>query len=219
MQLTRIVPLVSGLVAALATPALAQADAASSLRADNGHLAFAALGHTLTLPLPSWVPEDAVGTLEETSSVRLTDLGGQLHLELYPRGEGEAFWSVHYGVHLVSRDNPMLAQFRSTIIDIYASTCRPDSVALFQLEPDNGDQLPPLGIVCGAYLDLPGYAGKGEVMIASFAKTEAGMAMAYQEWRSDAFDATDSTSWPIPAELIEGRFEQFKTGLTLQRAD
>lgn len=207
--------------ALLAMPVAAQQANAVPLEADSEQLVLSALNQNLALPLPDW------GELEGTAPENLLDLvsvyfredEGQARLEIYPRGEGEALWSRLYGARIFDQPGLALANLRSVIVDVYARACQPETVALFQFEPDDGDNIPPLGFVCGAYQDLPGYAGQGEVMIMGFYKSAEGVAMVYQEWRGDAFDPTDSSTWPVSAEQIEARVSQFKDQAALAPVD
>lgn len=207
--------------AMLALPALAQQTPAMPLTAEAEHLVLEALDQQLALPLPDWAELDGAASTEmlDLLSVYFREDDGEARLEIYPRGEGEALWSRLYGARIFDQPGLTLANLRSVIIDVYARACRPESVALFQLEPDDGDNIPPLGFVCGAYHDLPGYAGQGEVMIMGFYKSAAGVAMVYQEWRGAAFDPEDSGTWPVTAEQIERRVAQFKAQAALTPVD
>lgn len=209
------------LASALAMPAAAQQAAAVPLEANSEHFVFSALSQTLALPLPDW--SELAGAepdmLLDRVSVSVRQDDNLARVEIFPRGEGEAIWSRLYGARVFSQADMTLASLRSAIIDVYARTCRADTIALFQLEPDEGDNIPPLGFVCGSYLDLPGYSGQGEVMIVGFYKSERGVATVYQEWRGNAFDATDSSTWPVSVDEIELRVGQFKSQTTLLAVD
>jgi len=187
----------------------------------NGMLVLETLGQKLTLPPPDWAAEAAsIEELAELVSTRFLEESGQAHLEIYRRGEGEAFWTTLYGARVSNQASMSLGDFRSVVINVYARACDPETVALFQLEPDDGDRLPPLGYVCGAYLDgFTDFAGQGEVMVMGFYKSEAGLGMVYQEWRGEAFDASNPASWPVPAEVVEGRMAQLASEVTLTLAD
>lgn len=206
--------------ALLAMPAAAQ-QVAAPLVIDGEQLVLSALGQDLVLPLPKWgelddaAPQDLLGLV----SVYFREEAGQARLEIYPRGESEALWTRLYGARLFDQPGLALANLRSVIVDVYARACRADSVALFQLEADNGDAIPPLGFVCGAYRDLPGYAGQGEVMVMGFSKSDKGVAMVYEEWRGKAFDPADSATWPVSTEQIEARIAQFKAEASLTPVD
>lgn len=211
---------IAALAAGLALSSVALAQDVP-LRVEEGALVVDLLGHRLDLPLPPWLADaSAPDTFAERVSTRFTDDGSQGRVEIYPRGEGEAFWTRLYGIRITRQALPALADFRSAVVGVYARTCQPAMTAFFQLEADAGDVLPPLGFVCGAYLEqMPGYEGKGEVMVMGFYKTDTGMAMAYQEWRGDAFDPTNSDSWPVTAAEVEAQMALFKSDVTLTLAD
>ena len=203
------------------SPALAQVNGALPFALQDGQLVLDALDQRLTLPSPDWAAEaTSEAELSELVSTRFLEESGQAHLEIYKRGEGEAFWSTLYGARLSSQTGTSLADFRSVVINAYAQSCNPDTVALFQLEPDQDDMLPPVGYVCGAYLDgFSAFAGQGEVMIMGFYKSEAGVGMVYQEWRGDAFDASDSSTWPIDGAAVEAYMAKLQSTVTLSAAD
>ncbi len=202
-----------------AAPALGQN--ALPFTQDAGRLVLDALGQRLTMPLPDWVAADAdLAAISERVSTRFLEDGGQAQLTIYKRGEGEAFWSTLYGARISEQTDMDLDEFRSRVVNVYAQSCDPDSVALFQLEPDTEDGLPPLGYVCGAYLDVfTDFAGQGEVMVMGFYKSAAGLGLVFQEWRGAAFDASTPASWPVPAETVEARMAQFKSDVTLTLLD
>ncbi len=212
--------LVTGLIMASA-PVLAQAQSALPFSSEEGRLVLEVLGQRLTLPPPDWVATDAdLATISELVSTRFLEESGQAHLTIYKRGEGEAYWSTLYGARISNQANMDLSDFRSVVVNVYAQSCDPDTVALFQLEPDTEDALPPLGYVCGAYLDaFTDFAGQGEVMVMGFYKSAAGLGMVYQEWRGEAFDASTPSSWPVPAETVEARMAQFKSEVSLTLVD
>lgn len=210
-------------LAALSAPALAQETGNHGLPISSAGnlLELAALGHKVVMPFPAWLadPMPDAASLRDLSTVQFTEIGDQATLEIYPRGEGEAFWSTLYGARITRQADPTLAQMRSVIIDVYARACRPETVALFQLEPDDGDAIPPLGFVCGEYLPATGYVGKGEVMVMGFYKSATGSAMIYQEWQGEAFNPADSTTWPVSTEEIEARIAQLKTETAFSPVD
>lgn len=211
--------LVLGVVLAPA-PSLAQNEPALPFSHESGQLVLEALGQRLVLPPPDWVDAADLDAMADQVSTRFLEETGQAQLTIYKRGEGEAFWSTLYGARLNTRTDIDLAQFRSVVVNVYAQSCDPDTVALFQLEPDEDDYLPPLGYVCGAYLDaFSDFAGQGEVMVMGFYKSEAGLGMVYQEWRGDAFDASTPANWPVPAETVEARMAQFKSDVSLTLVD
>ncbi len=220
-------PIKSALVTLLALPALtlsAQAQTAPEMpvSVEDGQLVYKALGHRLAWPLPDWVPatEAAPDGLDQFVTSSASEAAEQASLELFPKGESEAYWTTLYGARITARGDTALSQLRQAVVNVYARACKPETVALFQLEPDMGDAIPPLGFLCGSYLDeLPAYAGKGEVMVIGFVRSQAGVGMVYQEWRGAAFDPQDTATWPVSPEVLESRVAQFKSEVTLTPAD
>jgi hypothetical protein len=207
---------------ALTFPVQAQGNADLPVSIDNGQLVYEAQGHRLAWPLPDWL--SGLGATSDTlgdfvsADVNVGD--DQANLELFPKGESQAYWTTLYGARITAPGDMPLTQLRQAVVNVYARACKPETVAVFQLEPDNGDVIPPLGFMCGAYLDgVPAYSGKGEVMVVGFMRTDRGVGMVYQEWRGNAFDPADATTWPVQPEVIEARVAQFKSEVSLQRAD
>lgn len=208
-------------LAFMAGPVLAQTAGSLPFAYEDGKLVLNSLGQTLTLPTPDWTSEASnAEALSELVSTRFLEERAQAHLEIYRRGEGEAFWTTLYGARISNQANMELTDFRSVVINVYAQSCNPETVALFQLEPDQADMLPPIGYVCGAYLDgFTDFAGQGEVMVMGFYKSENGLGMVYQEWRGEAFDAADPATWPVPADVVEAQMARFSTEVTLAATD
>ena len=203
------------------SPALAQVEGSLPFTRADGHLVLQTLGQTLTLPVPDWALETtSEAELAELVSTRFLEESGQAHLEIYRRGEGEAFWTTLYGARISNQTDMSLADFRSVVINVYVQSCDPETVALFQLEPDQEDILPPVGYVCGAYLEgFTDFEGQGEVMVMGFYKSPKGVGMVYQEWRGEAFDASDPASWPVEAQAVQDYMARLKTEVTLTAAD
>ena len=209
-------------VTAIATsPAWAQAGGTLPFTRADGHLVLETLDQKLTLPVPDWAREaTSDAELADLVSTRFLEESGQAHLEIYRRGEGEAFWTTLYGARVSNQQGMSLADFRSVVINVYAQSCNPETVALFQLEPDQEDVLPPVGYVCGAYLDgFTAFEGQGEVMVMGFYNSSKGVGMVYQEWRGDAFDATDPATWPVAADVVEAYMARLKSEVSLTAAD
>ncbi len=221
MTMNKLVLALLAVTAIATSPALAQAGGALPFTRADGHLVLETLGQKLTLPVPDWASETASeAELAEQISTRFLEERGQAHLEIYKRGEGEAFWTTLYGARVSNQQSMSLADFRSVVINVYAQSCNPETVALFQLEPDQEDILPPVGYVCGAYMDgFTAFEGQGEVMVMGFYKSPKGVGMVYQEWRGEAFDATDPASWPVAAEVVEAYMARLKSEVSLTTAD
>lgn len=214
-------PIVS-LLLILSAPALGQDAGAAPLRIDGEALWFDAQDHQLKLPMPPWadpIPATAEDLAQSTTS-RFIDDGTLARVDLFPRGEGEAFWTSLYGARISRQANPVLADFRAVVVEVYSRNCNPDTTGFFQLEADQGDMLPPLGFVCGAYLGLtPETRGKGEIMVAGFYKSDDALAMVYREWRGDAFDPTNAATWPVTPQQVQAEIERLKSVPVLTRLD
>jgi hypothetical protein len=202
---------------AFATPALAQPARTMPVLVEDGHLAIEAQDQRFVIPMPDWIDPSAADWTA-LASPRFTDIGSEAHLEIYKPGEGAAFWTSQYGARITRLDNPVLAEFRAVVMDAYARTCRPNALAFFQLEADDGDSLPPLGFVCGAYRD-PAAADEGEITIMSFFKSDTGVAMLYQGWRGTAFDIANAATWPVSAGDIESHVASLADEPVLSAAD
>lgn len=202
-------------------PVYAQGLGDAPLSEVDGQLALDALGQRLVMPMPDWAADTkSLVELSDKALARYSEDESQAQLELYRAGENEKFWTTMYGARLSTRASMSLQDFRTSVINVYAQGCDPDTIALFQLEPDEGDVLPPLGYVCGAYADhIIDFVGEGEVMIMGFYRSEVGIGMVYQEWRTPRFDANKSDTWPISPDEIEARIAQLKEQVSLLRAD
>lgn len=201
-------------------PAVAQIRSEPPLVEESGHLVLDAMDHHLALPRPDWLTGDeaALGRVETSFLAE----EGQALLEIYPKGEGEALWTKLYGARISRDENERtLADYRAALMMLHANSCNPALTGFFQLGPDNGDNdLAPLGFVCGAYADqYTTYAGLGEVMVASFRRSDTGVAIIYQEWRGKSFNPSDPKSWPVATEVVQARAKQLQAEVTLSKAD
>lgn len=209
--------LVAGLAAAL--PVAATETASPVLSRAGEQLALEALEQRLLMPAPDWLAAGA--EIDPNAPETLLEADAQeVSLLLYPRAESEAFWTTRVGARLSLDGNANLKAYRDVVIIGYAQICRPELTAFFQLSPDQGEELAPLGFACGGYNDrLSGYQGKGEVMIMRFLKTARGVGVVYQEWLGPAFDPATPASWPVDTALIERRVAQFEAEVALGLVD
>ncbi len=203
-----------------AVPAVAQIRSTPPLVEDSGKLVLDTMGHHLALPRPDWLTGDeaALGRVETSFLAE----EGQALLEIYPKGESEALWTTLYGARISRDENERtLADYRAALMMLHANSCNPALTGFFQLGPDNGDNdLAPLGFVCGAYADqYVTYAGLGEVMVASFRRSDTGVAIIYQEWRGKSFNPSDPKSWPVATEVVQARAKQLQAEVALSKAD
>ncbi|KKB77852.1 hypothetical protein VW35_14490 [Devosia soli] len=208
------------LAASAVAPASAQIRSEPPVVEEDGKLVLDALDHRLFLPRPDWIGADAEPVRERVEMTYLAE-DGQALLEIYPKGESEALWTTLYGAR-ISRDEQerTLADYRAALMVLHANSCKPELTGFFQLGPDEGDNLAPLGFVCGAYLDqYSTFAGLGEVMVASFRRSDKGVAIIYQEWRGKSFDPRDPQTWPVKTSVVEARARELQAGVTLSKAD
>ena len=205
----------------LTTPAWAQVASEPPLSAADNGLLLEAMGHQLALPLPDWLDAAAAtGDVRSQVEAKYVADDNRAVLEIFPKGESEALWSTLYGAQITLTADQPLSDYRRDLMNGYAQTCKPELTGFFQLGADDGDRLAPLGFVCGGYLDqLAGYAGEGEIMVMSFAKSAKGMAVVYQEWRGDAFDPAQPTTWPVATRVVEARARQLQAEATLTLSD
>lgn len=177
-----------------------------------------AVGHRFALPLPDWLrsAERLSGDVLPLVEASFVGDASQALLEIYPKGQTDADWTTLYGARITLEASRPLADYRSAVMYGYSQTCKPELTGFFQFGEDEGDTPAALGFVCGAYLDrLEGYAGKGEVMVMAFRKTDKGVAIVYQEWRGPAFDPSKPATWPVATEALQARAEQLQAEATL----
>ena len=225
MALSRsLAPLLAAPVAtsALAAPAAAQVITEAPVTEAGSALVLDAIGHNFSLPLPDWLSsaERLSGNVWPLVDSTYRADENQALLEIYPKGETQALWKTLYGARITLEASRPLTDYRSAVMYGYSQTCKPELTGFFQFGEDEGDNLAPLGFVCGAYLDrLAGYAGEGEVMVMSFRKSDKGVAIVYQEWRGEAFDPSKPETWPVSTEVVQARAEQLQAEAALTLAD
>jgi hypothetical protein len=205
-----------------AGPVLAQVPSEPPLTEQGNALVLDAIGHSFALPLPDWLSlaERLSGEVRPLLEAHYVSDESQALLEIYPKGQSQAFWSTLYGARITLEASRPLTDYRSAVMFGYSQTCKPELTGFFQFGEDDGENLAPLGFVCGAYLDrLTGYAGQGEVMVMSFRKSESGVAIVYQEWRGAAFDPSKPETWPVDTDVVEARAAQLQAEAALTLLD
>lgn len=212
--------LASLMLAALMLPAAAQSAADTPPLAEaDGALTLDRLGQHLTMPMPDWL-ESPSGPIESQVEIRYVGDDRQALVELRPKGESQALWNTLYGARILIGPDRPLAQFRSLVMKNYAATCQRALTGFFQLQPDQGDVLAPLGFICGAYRDgIAGYQGLGAVAVMSFKRTATGFAVVFQSWRGKAFDPKTPATWPVPTDVVQARANQLQEQSALASTD
>jgi hypothetical protein len=189
--------------------------------AEQGTLALSAHGQVLHMPAPDWLAPEQLNNpdmLDAVSSAYQPE-ASRARLTMSPQGERAGAWSTLYTAEIIGGAQSGLAVQRQSLMNRLAATCKPEERTFFLLGEATTDTFPPLGFVCGHYIEggaLP--AGQGEVMISVFKRTETGAALLMQQWRGPAFDPAQSSSWPVPADTVEARAEAFEAA-TLESAD
>lgn len=207
--------------AALAAPVMAQGATAAPLEREGDLLVLDALSHQFSIPLPDWLSAEERSSQDVTALVETHYASDerQALLEIMPKGQSETDWQTLYAARITLEPERALADYRRATMFGYAQICQPELTGFFQLGEDQGETLAPVGFVCGAFLNrLAGYAGLGEVMIMAFKRTEAGVAVVYQEWRGDAFDPTNPSMWPVPTDTVEARARELQAEAELLAA-
>ena len=203
-------------------PAMAQVISEPPVTEVGNALVLDSIGHSFSLPLPDWLSsaERLSGNVLPLVDATFRSDENQALLEIYPKGETQALWKTLYGARITLEAGRPLTDYRSAVMYGYSQTCKPELTGFFQFGEDDGENLAPLGFVCGAYLDrLTGYAGQGEVMVMSFRKSAAGVAIVYQEWRGEAFDPSKPETWPVATDVVEARAAQLQAEAALALAD
>lgn len=222
MALFRSMLIGAALAALSVVPALAQVVTEAPLVQEGNALVLTTVGHQFRLPLPDWLTsaERLSGNVQPLVETTFRSDPTQALLEIYPKGQTPEAWTTLYGARITLEAGRPLADYRSAVMYGYSQTCNPKLSGFFQFGDDDGETLAPLGYVCGAYLDrLEGYAGQGEVMVMAFAKTEKGVAIAYQEWRGPLFDPSRPETWPVSTELLQTRAAQLQAEAALSLTD
>lgn len=203
-------------------PAMAQVISEPPVTEAGNALVLDSIGHSFSLPLPDWLTaaERLSGNVLPLVEATFRSDENQALLEIYPKGETQALWKTLYGARITLEAGRPLTDYRSAVMFGYSQTCKPELTGFFQFGEDDGENLAPLGFVCGAYLDrLTGYAGQGEVMVMSFRKSDKGVAIVYQEWRGKAFDPSKPETWPVETGVVEARAAQLQADAALTLAD
>ena len=214
MVLPRIFVCLVSLLAA--SPAMAQIRSEPPLTIEDNALELTTLGQRLTLPAPDWAG-DLVGHAILTGFEAVFRSGDdQADLELYRNGAVYALAKTLYGAHVVSDPEADPANYRAVVVDGFGRACMPGLSSFVQLGEEPDDALAPLLLICGAQRSDN---RTGEVMAISLQKSEAGMAIVYQQWRGAAFDPASAANWPAPPETIEARALLLKAETMLTLAD
>jgi len=203
------------LAALLALPAAAQE---VTVTQSGATLRMQALDHRFTLPLPDWLSAaerlnpDVLALVEDNTYADPR----QAFVEFFPAGQTAQSWTTTYAARLTLDPERPLEDYRQATIYGYSQTCNEQLAGSFSLGPDSPGSLAPLVYVCGAYKsELTSLRGQGQVLLAVFRKTEAGVGMVYQEWKGPVFDPADPATWPVGRAALEARASQLRDQVQL----
>ena len=163
-------------------------------------LAFRCRRPPLHHPVPDWLSAADRLSPDVASLVEANYYSDptQAFVEFFPRGKSLENWTTTYAARVTLTPGRSLEDYRRATIFGYSRTCEPDATGFFMFGEETADFFPALAFICGAYLDsIPDLKGKGEVMVSVFRKTDAGIAVIYQEWRGPAFGTYQPETWPV----------------------
>lgn len=184
---------------------------------------FDAAGHRFTIPFPDWLTAAERLHTDVASLVESNYYSDpkQAFVEFFPRGESLDSWTITYAARVTLEPGRSLEDYRRATIFGYSRTCQPEATGFFTFGEQTEDFFPALAFVCGAYLNtIPELKGMGEVMVSVFRKTDAGIAVIYQEWRGPAFGTYEPHTWPVTPDALEARANELQAEATLlARAD
>jgi hypothetical protein len=190
---------------------------------EGASLHFDAAGHRFTVPAPDWLTAaerlspDVMGLIE--SNYYADPL--QAFVEFFPKGQSLEDWRTTYAARITLEAGRSLEDYRRASIFGYSHACKPEATGIFYFGEETADFFPALGFVCGAYRDdIEALRGQGEVMVSVFRKSDAGVAVVYQEWKGPAFDPSNPATWPVTTDALQARADQLQADAKLLlRAD
>ena len=217
---------VLGAALVIATPLAAQTGTATPpvpVIQEGGSFHFDAAGHRFIVPVPDWLTAaerlspDIMGLIE--SNFYVDPL--QAFVEFFPKGQSLEDWRTTYAARITLEAGRSLEDYRRASVFGYSQACKPEAIGVFYFGEQRPDFFPALGFVCGAYRDdIKGLRGQGEIMVSVFRKTDAGVAVVYQEWKGPAFDPSNPATWPVTTSALQARADQLQAeAKLLVRAD
>lgn len=204
-----------------ATPLAAEEEAGVAVTQDGPRIVLAAVGHKFSVPLPDWLSASERLSADVMGLVETNTYGDprQAFVEFFPRGQSIENYTTTYGARVTLEPGRSLEDYRRATIVGYSQACKPEAVGAFTFGPDTPDTVSALGFVCGAFLDTTELRGQGQVMVSVYRKTDAGVAMVYQEWKGPAFNPADPLTWPVSADAYQARAAELQEQADLLQND
>lgn len=211
----KFLPLIALLVCSTAAPAAAQDENARVGELD-GKLIYEAEGHRFISSLPLWFEEDA--TLGDHKVIISGD-DNSTRFEIVPDGEDAQRWTYMYGMRIVREPERNLSDYRQAAAYGYALSCEGETGQIFLTDADTETDTAPLIFVCGKFIPSANRDGEGEMMAMAFRRTDAGIAVVYEEYRTGTFDGKDQSTWPISGSSIVARARDLLASAELTELD
>ena len=202
-------------LAVLTAPALAQ-DENARVGESGGNLVYEAEGHRFTSVRPLWFAEGA--TLEDYNVIISGD-ENSTRFEIVRAEDDAQTWTYMYGMRIVREPERDLADYRRAAAYGYALSCEGETGQIFLTDADTETEVAPLIFVCGRFIPSANRDGEGEMMAMAFRRTDEGIAVVYEEYRTGEFDGRDQTTWPINGTSIAARARQLLAGAELTLLD
>lgn len=200
---------------AITAPAVAQDDAARVGQSDD-QLVYEAEGHRLTATLPLWFEQEM--TLADQEIIISGD-DNSTRFEIVPAGQDADRWTYMYGARIVLEPERNLSEYRQAAAFGYALSCHGETGQVLLADADTEEDLAALIFICGQFVPEANRPGEGEIMTMAFRRTDAGIAVVYEEFRTPAFDGKDVTQWPVSPENVVTRARALLAGAELIELD
>lgn len=194
---------VSALLVLPSVPVLAQ-DANARVGQSGDQLVYEAEGHRFTTALPAWIAVDEDLGLED-AEVIITGDENSTRFEIVPAGENAETWTYMFGVRIVLEPERDLTEYRQAAAFGYAMSCDGATGQFFLTDADTETEVSPLVFVCGEFVPAANRPGEGQVMVLGFRRTDEGIAVVYEEFRTPEFDGRDQSAWPVSGTALVER--------------
>lgn len=204
-------------VLASAGSTLAQDDSAR-VGQSGDQLVYEAEGHRLTATLPLWFAGGEDMTLADQEII-ITGDDNSTRFEIVPGGQDAELWTYMYGARIVLEPERDLSEYRRAAAFGYALSCHGETGQVLLADEDTEDELSALIFICGQFVPEANRPGEGEIMTMAFRRTDAGIAVVYEEFRTPTFDGRDATQWPVSPENVVTRARALLAGAELIELD
>ncbi len=193
----------SALLVLPSATALAQ-DENARVGQSGDQLVYEAEGHRFTTALPAWIAVDEDLGLED-AEVIITGDDNSTRFEIVPKGENADTWTHMFGVRIVLEPERDLTVYRQAAAFGYAMSCDGSTGQFFLTDEDTPTEVSPLVFICGEFVPEANRPGEGQVMVLGFRRTDEGIAVVYEEFRTPEFDGKDQADWPVAGTALVER--------------